>query len=329
MDFLQEYGLFLAKTLTLLAALLIAITALARLARASKPHIGGDSLIRVEHLNRRYEKAALLLNSAMLSGKAARAARKALARREKSGPDSTRHRLYVIDFEGDLRASSVGALRDEITAILTAARDSDEVLVRLESPGGLVHSYGLAASQLMRIRDRGLKLTVAVDKIAASGGYLMACVGHRILAAPFAIIGSIGVVAQLPNFNRLLKRHDIDFEQFTAGEHKRTVTLFGKNTQAGREKLQREIEHVHTLFKAFIAENRPRLDIERVATGEYWHGTRALEFQLVDELRTSDDYLLEAAREAEIFRVHSTRPKPLLARLISQAAASLRQFSLR
>lgn len=318
MEFVTDYGLFLAKTLTLLAAVVVVIVTLFNQMRASKPPPGTGAAIQVDHLNRDYERAALTVKAAMLSGKAAKAERKALTKRLRRGPESERKRLFVIDFEGDIRASAVAALRDEITAILTAAEDSDEVLVRLESPGGIVHGYGLAASQLVRIRDRGLALTVAVDKVAASGGYLMACVGQRILAAPFAIIGSIGVVAQLPNFNRLLKKHDIDFEQFTAGEHKRTVTLFGKNTPAGRDKFQREIEDVHGLFKEFIASRRPQVDIEEVATGEYWYGTRALEHKLVDEIRTSDDFLLEAARDAEIFRVHSARPKPWLTRLLSQ-----------
>jgi len=327
MEFLHAYGLFLAKTLTLLVAVLALILLLLKQTRSSKPSPGGESSIRVDHLNREFEQAALKLKAAMLSGKADRSERKALVKQQRSGPDSSRRRLYVIDFEGDLRASSVAALRDEVTAILTAAGDDDEVLLRLESPGGVVHGYGLAASQLLRIRDRGLRLTVAVDKVAASGGYLMACVGQQILAAPFAIIGSIGVVAQIPNFNRLLKRHDIEFEQFTAGKHKRTVTLFGKNTPAGREKLQREIEDVHGLFKEFIAENRPQVDVEEVATGEYWYGARALEHKLVDELRTSDDYLLEASKDTEIFRVHSARPKSWLTRLISQTNEAWSQLS--
>jgi serine protease SohB len=320
MEFLHDYGLFLAKTLTLLAAVIVILMALFNQLRANKPPPGTGASIRVDHLNREYDQAALTLKAAMLSGKAAKTERKALAKRRRLGTDGERRHLFVVDFEGDLRASAVAALRDEITAILTVAGEDDEVLVRLESPGGIVHGYGLAASQLVRVRDRGLALTVAVDKIAASGGYLMACVGQRVLAAPFAIIGSIGVVAQMPNFNRLLKKHDIEFEQFTAGEHKRTVTLFGKNTPAGREKLQREIEDVHSLFKDFIADYRPQVDLAEVATGQYWYGTRALEHKLVDELKTSDDYLLESSRDAEIFRVHSARPKPWLARLLSQTS---------
>ncbi|HWY24630.1 MAG TPA: protease SohB, partial [Nevskia sp.] len=226
---------------------------------------------------------------------------KARRRAAKAAP---RPRLFVLDFHGDLNASHVEALREEISALLQVARPQDEVLLRLESAGGVVHGYGLAASQLRRIRERGLRLTVAVDKVAASGGYLMACVADRVVAAPFAIVGSIGVVAQLPNFNRLLREKHIDFELHTAGEYKRTLTLFGENTNAARVKFREELDQTHALFKSFVAANRPQLPLQQVATGEHWYGTQALELKLVDELRTSDDWLLEKVKDADVYELH-------------------------
>ena len=217
----------------------------------------------------------------------------------------------MIDFKGDIRATEVTSLREEITAILTVATTGDEVLVKLESAGGTVHGYGLAASQLKRIRDKGIHLTIAVDKVAASGGYMMACVAHKIIAAPFAIIGSVGVLAQMPNFNRLLKKHDIDFEEITAGKYKRTLTLFGENTDEDREKMREELADIHLLFKEFIHENRSQVDVEKIATGEHWHGKRALELKLVDELRTSDDYLSSSVNTADIFEIDYERIKLL------------------
>ena len=217
--------------------------------------------------------------------------------------DKQKKRIYVLNFHGDIRASAVSALREEITAILTVADEDDEVFVRLESGGGVVHGYGLAASQLMRLREKNIHLTVAVDKVAASGGYMMACVGTHIIAAPFSIIGSIGVIAQIPNFNKVLKKHDIEYDQFTAGEFKRTVTMFGENTDEARAKFHEEIEDIHLLFKDFITTNRPNIDIVKVATGESWPGTRALENNLVDELKTSDDYLLENSKTTDIFEI--------------------------
>jgi len=226
-------------------------------------------------------------------------------------------RIFVLKFDGDIKASAVTALREEITAILTLAKPDDEVFVILESGGGLVHAYGLASSQLMRIRNKNIPLTISVDKVAASGGYMMACVANRIIAAPFAILGSIGVLAQIPNFHRLLKSKDIDFEQFTAGEFKRTVTMFGENTNTARTKFKEDLEDTHTLFKNFVITNRPVLDIKRVATGEHWFGTKALELNLIDELLTSDDFLLDNSLESDLYEVTFIVKKPLGSKLSS------------
>ncbi len=334
MEFLSEYGMFLAKAITLLVVILAAVAGIVAL---SSRNAGGRSKehIEVKNLNDKYKALAQMLQSAMLphalAKRAAKSEKKQRKQDEKSRkkhPEQARSRLFVIDFHGDIRASAVTALREEITTLLSAATPEDEVLVRLESGGGMVHAYGLAASQLQRIRRRGIPLTVAVDKIAASGGYMMACVADRILAGPFAVLGSIGVITQLPNFNRLLKKNDIDFEQITAGDFKRTLTLFGENTDAAREKLREEIEDVHTLFKAFVTEHRPQLEIERVATGEHWHGTRALELKLIDELSTSDDYLMNASQTRDLFEIRYVSKKPLMARLIA-AGAQLTQSRAR
>jgi serine protease SohB len=233
---------------------------------------------------------------------------------QEKNPTEKKH-VYVIDFVGDIRASAVENLREEITAILSIATPKDEVIVRLESPGGMVNTYGLAASQLQRIRDKHIPLTVIVDKVAASGGYLMACVAHKILAAPFAIIGSIGVVAQLPNFHRLLKKKEIDYELITAGEYKRTLTMFGENTDKAREKFQEQIQDIHDHFKQFIHKNRGIVNLPEVATGEYWLASKALELKLVDELTTSDDYLLTQSHTADIYHVQYCVKKSVGSRL--------------
>ncbi|PKM21310.1 MAG: protease SohB, partial [Gammaproteobacteria bacterium HGW-Gammaproteobacteria-14] len=229
----------------------------------------------------------------------------------------------VLDFDGDVRASAVDNLRREISAVLQIAEGKDEVLVRLESPGGMVHSYGLAASQLRRITSQGVTLTVCVDQVAASGGYMMACIADKIVAAPFAVLGSIGVVAQIPNFHRLLKKNDIDIELLTAGEYKRTLTMFGQNTDGDRAKFQEELEDTHSLFKDFVRDNRRGLDISRVATGEHWYGLRALDLGLVDELMTSDEYLLRRSKEADLFEVSWQVKRTLAERLGLGAEAAM------
>ncbi len=321
MEFLSEYGLFLAKSVTVVAAILVVLAAAAALsAKARQSH---KEHIKIKNLGRKYESMSMALQAALLPKKKFKEiakARKKEHKLETKGGTPHRRRVFVLDFHGDIRASQVGSLREEITAVLTVAMEGDEVVLRLESGGGLVHAYGLAASQLARLKGKGVKLIVAVDKVAASGGYMMACVADHLIAAPFAILGSIGVVAQLPNFHRFLKKNDIDFEQFTAGEYKRTVTVFGENNDKARTKFQADIEDIHQLFKDFVAQHRAQLDLDRVATGEYWYGLRALDLHLADELRTSDDYLLEASREADLFEIKLAGRKPLMERMFAGAA---------
>ena len=310
---LASYLLFLAKTATLVVAVGAVLALWTGSLRGTRPPA---ERLEVKSLNRRYEG----LRQAVRSGMMPRRQLARLLRRERrgrGGPESGRRRVFVIDFRGDIRATGVAALREEVSAVLSEAGPEDEVLVRLENAGGLVHEHGLAASQLARVRDKGVPLTVAVDKVAASGGYLMACVAGRILAAPFAVVGSIGVLAQLPNFHRLLERHGVDFEQVKAGEYKRTVSLFGETTEEGRAKLREQVEDTHGLLKGFIARYRPTVDLERVSTGEYWHGSQALEMGLVDELTTSDDYLIAAMPEADVYQVRFAVQKRLADRMVS------------
>jgi len=317
-DFFFEYGLFFAKALTIVLAIGAVIFLIA--GATSRKQADSKETLEVKKLNTKYEDMALALNASMLEKSQFKKLRKDEKVKQKDQKkeqkeDAPRKRIYVLNFHGDIRASAVTSLREEITAVLTVASEKDEVFLRLESSGGVVHGYGLAASQLMRIRDRNIPLTVSVDKVAASGGYMMACVGSRIIAAPFSIIGSIGVIAQLPNFHRVLKKHDIDYEQFTAGEFKRTVTMFGENTREAKTKFREEIEDIHLLFKDFIVAHRPGVDIVKVSTGESWPGTRALENNLVDELKTSDDYLMENSKHADIFEVNYTSKKSLLQKI--------------
>ncbi len=324
-EFLIEYGMFLAKSSTVVLLFLVAVGGVLLMLMRTRSKSLDEERLEVKKLNEKYEQMSVILKSVTLPKKAFKQALKELKIRQKEDQkvsgDTERKRIYVLNFQGDVRASEVSSLREGITAILTVAKSSDEVVVLLESAGGVVHGYGLAASQLQRIRDKGVTLTVAVDKVAASGGYMMACVASRIIAAPFAIIGSIGVIGQMPNFNRLLKNLDIDYEQITAGEYKRTLTVFGENTDKGRQKAQEELDDTHRLFKEFVVENRSETDIDTIATGEHWYGRRALELKLVDELCTSDDYLCAAAEHADIFLVKYSHRKRLVERLFSSAAS--------
>lgn len=348
MEFLHELGLFLAQVLALLIVLVLLLLAVVALSRR---HRHGDSggQLDVRKLNDRARDFEDTLRGALLDPqvskdeakarrkreKAERKARRKAARRaadaegDSAAPPRERPVLFVLDFNGDLRASETELLREEISAILPQLRQGDEVMLRLESPGGLVHSYGLAASQLRRLRDSGHPLTVCVDRVAASGGYMMACVADRIIAAPFAVIGSVGVVAQLPNFHRLLKKNDIDFELMTAGEYKRTLTLFGENTEPARRKFREELDDTHTLFKEFIREQRPQLDVDSIATGEVWYGIRALQQGLVDELQTSDAFIQSRLEKFDVFEVEYTERQNWQERLGVAAEAALERSVLR
>lgn len=317
MEFIQDYGLFLAKTLTLLFAALVLFGTLMALATRGRERTREQ--LTVKRLNDRYRDMERTLKHAMTGGRAARKLVRQFKKEmkaEEKARDENRARVFVLRFHGDIRATHVDNLRQEVSAILTQARPGqDRVVACIESSGGMVAPYGLGAAQLARLREAGVDLTVAVDRVAASGGYLMAAVANRIVAAPFAIVGSIGVVAQIPNVNRLLKRHDVDIELHTAGQFKRTLTVLGENTPEGREKFKRELEETHELFKGYLKRYRPTLDLEKLATGEHWYGEQALPLGLVDELATSDDLLMKLSKEADLYELQFQKREPLARRI--------------
>ena len=338
MEFLYEYGLFLAKTITFVIAV-VAIVVVATASAIKHKHKKGE--LEITDLSEQFEEVEqeivhALLNEEELKQKEKKdkklakekaKADKVLAKKKEKSDDDvaviSKSKVFVLDFKGSIDAKEVSSLREEVSAILSVATKDDEVFVRLESGGGMVHGYGLASSQLDRIRQHEIPLTVSVDKVAASGGYMMACVANNIIAAPFAILGSIGVIAQLPNFNKLLKKNDIDFEQFTAGEFKRTVTMFGENTEKGKEKFIEELEETHVLFKDFVSAHRPSLDLAKVATGEHWFGTTALELGLVDSIQTSDDYLQNLSKSHKIVAIKYEVKKGLAEKFSKAASLSV------
>ena len=331
-DILTGYGIFILEILTILLVIAAIVAMIISAKHRNATHHGE---LVVTDLSEEFKETVKHLRDFQLSEeelkqaekaekKAKKQEAKALKAKLKNGEKETpKPCVYVLDFKGDISASETTALREEISAIINVAKVDDEVLLRLESPGGVVHGYGLAASQLARLKQKGIKLTVAVDKVAASGGYMMACVADKIVSAPFAIIGSIGVVAQIPNIHRLLKKHDVDVDVMTAGEFKRTVTVLGENTEKGKQKFQAELEETHQLFKQFVAQNRPHLDVDKVATGEHWFGQQALALQLVDELATSDDIILEKMKDKSVISVKYKVKKPLLQKIGKQAEESI------
>lgn len=311
MDFLAEYGMFFLKSFTIVIAFLILVAGVLSLGKKAKPKL------EITFINKQYDDLKHLMQKEILGKKIKK------IKKDKTVKPS----LYVLDFSGDIKASQVDQLRDEITAVLSIASAGDEVLLRLESPGGAVNGYGLAASQLQRLRDKEIPFTVCIDKIAASGGYLMACVANRIIAAPFAIIGSIGVVAQIPNFHRWLKKNDIDIELLTAGEYKRTLTLFGENTDKGRQKFQEDLEKIHENFREYVLQNRQQLNMDEVATGEHWLAKDAFDLRLVDALKTSDEYINSKMAAFNGYKIAIHGKQSLLTKLLKPAMKLLHPWA--
>jgi serine protease SohB len=321
--FFAEYGLFVVQLLTAVALFVVIAGVIMMIARRGSEDTG---TITVEKINEKIEQVRDAVNRELLDKKGLKRLKKERKQQQKQrekAADGDRGNVYVLDFKGDIHASATASLREEISAILTVAQPGEIVLLRLENAGGTVHEHGLAASQLLRLKAHGLQLVVSVDKVAASGGYLMACVADSILAAPFAIVGSIGVLTQLPNFHRWLESKGIDFEQVTAGRFKRTLTVFGENTDEDRAKVREELEEIHGLFKSQIVEYRPQVDIDAVATGEHWYGLKALELKLIDGIQTSDEYLRERVAEAEVYRFEFKRRKTVQERIYATAQALL------
>ncbi len=318
MNMLLAYLFFLAKVATLVIAILITLAGIFALSSKGKQKTSGK--ISVKKLNQQLSDIQKDIAHNTLSKKAIKTIKKNTAQskkkeKKKNHPTEIKPRLFIVEFNGDINANETHGLREIITAIILSVNEGDRVLLKLQSGGGLVNSYGLASSQLQRLRAANIHTTVAVDKVAASGGYMMAAVADHIIAAPFAIIGSIGVLAQIPNFHRYLDNKSIDFEQISAGQYKRTLSLFGKNTEEGREKLKQELEETHQLFQAHISHYRPELDLNTVATGEHWYGTQAINLKLIDQIQTSDDFILQAKVDYHLFELSYAIKKTLLQRL--------------
>ena len=337
MEYIIEYGVFLAKAVTIVVSVIFILgVAFSNSNRREKGRKKG--VIRVSYLNEHYETLSDALKIAVLDRPTLKLLEKAEKKKAKdqerknkkraknnaaasdskvnketvvAPKDDRKKRVFVLNFEGDVGAEAVSSLREEITTVLSLADESDEIVLRLESPGGMVHAYGLASSQLLRIRNAGIPLTICVDKVAASGGYMMACLADRLIAAPFAIIGSIGVLVQLPNFNRVLQNYDVDYEIISAGEYKRTLTTFGEITEKGRDKVKEEVETIHDVFKKWVKEYRPAVEIDKIATGETWLGSQAKDRYMVDDIRTSDEILVEAVKEHDVYEVEYELPKSI------------------
>ena len=330
MEFIIQYGVFLLKVVTIVIAILLPVL---MIINSSKGKSSGDKgHLQIKNLSDQFESMGNALQGALMDGKTFKKFRKDLDKKKKKEdktPAKDQQSIFVLNFNGDIQASEVDKLKHEINAILLSETKCKEVVLKVESGGGSAYAYGLCAAELKRLIDNKIKLTVCIDKVAASGGYLMSCVATKIVAAPWALVGSIGVIAQMPNINRLLKKNLVDFEMHTAGEFKRTLTVFGENTEEGRDKFKSELEDLHVIFKDFVKDNRPEIDTSVVATGEVWQGEKALEVGLIDEICTSDDYLVTLSKKFKLFEIEYVEKKNLSERFAFAAETFLNRTFLR
>ena len=323
MEILIEYGLFVLKAFTIIVLIFLPVFFLVF---SMRQPIEKNESLKIKNLTKRYQSMANSLKVLTMNKEEKKKLKKTLKKEKKANPKTKKKPVYVLNFQGDIEASNVENLKEEISAILQSETKCEEIVLNLESAGGTVIGYGLAAAQLQRIRDAGIKLTACVDKVAASGGYMMACVANKIVSAPFAIIGSIGVVAAIPNFSKVLKKLDVDYELHTAGEFKRTITTFGETTDEGREKFKKDLQEIHDLFKEHVSKFRPELNISKVATGEIWEGTKALEVGLVDEISTSDEYLMNFSKKHEVYEIKFETKKKIQDKLSRFLNTLLKDF---
>ena len=330
MEFIIQYGVFLLKVVTIVIAILLPVL---MIINSSKGKSAGDKgHLQIKNLSDQFESMGNALQGALMDGKTFKKFRKDLDKKKKKedkAPAKDQQSIFVLNFNGDIQASEVDKLKHEINAILLSETKCKEVVLKVESGGGSAYAYGLCAAELKRLIDNKIKLTVCIDKVAASGGYLMSCVATKIVAAPWALVGSIGVIAQMPNINRLLKKNLVDFEMHTAGEFKRTLTVFGENTEEGRDKFKSELEDLHVIFKDFVKDNRPEIDTSIVATGEVWQGEKALEVGLIDEICTSDDYLVTLSKKFKLFEIEYVEKKNFSERFAFAAETFLNRTFLR
>ena len=332
-ELLIEYCFFLLKVITITFVIVIPILMIVSSSRYKT--MGDKGQLIIKNLSEKFESMGTSLRGSQMDPKTYK---KFIKEKEKKRKQDSKKKnksskqksaIYVLNFQGDVMASDHDKLKQEINAILASKTSCKEVVLKVESGGGSAYAYGLCAAELKRLVDNKIKLTVCIDKVAASGGYLMSCVASKIIAAPWALVGSIGVIAQLPNIHRLLKDNLIDFEMHTAGQFKRTLTVFGENTEEGRQKFISELEDLHIVFKDFVKENRPNVDAMKVSTGEVWQGQKALALGLIDAIQTSNDYLLNLSDKYNLYEVEYHEKKSLGDRFAYGIQAFVDQLILR
>ncbi|CAB3976441.1 protease SohB [Candidatus Azoamicus ciliaticola] len=294
-NILTDYTIFFLKIITIIILLLLTIITCLIIIKNKD-----NKYIEIKNINKKYITLKKMFLSEILKKTEKKNIIKNINKEEKIIKTKN---LFILNFNGDINASDINNLKDILSILILNKKYVDEVLIKLTSNGGIVTNYGLAATQLKRLKNENINLTISIDTIAASGGYMMACVANKIIASHFSIIGSIGVLGIIPNINKMLNKNNIEIEYHTSGKYKKTLSVIGENTEIGRKKFIESLENTHFLFKNFVKENRSQINIDEIATGEYWYGIDALKLNLIDKIQTSDEYIMENLNNTKIYEI--------------------------
>ncbi|WP_343192796.1 S49 family peptidase [Buchnera aphidicola (Taiwanaphis decaspermi)] len=278
MEFIYSYILFIIKTLSVLFFLHL-FSKIIIIYILKKNDIYLNNTLKVELLNNHYKK---LKNDLSFFQK-----KKIINQKNVYNKKSN---LYILDYNDKIKKNKIKKLREEISSIILVAKKNDEVLLRLENTSDIVYEYGLVIAQLQRLRKKGIKLIISIDKIVSNGGYIIACVADHISASPFSIIGPINIVVNIPNIDKYTQTSNLnnqlnDCNTFTK------LTLIKNNTKIYVNKIFNKLDIKKYIRNSFIKDMRPSLNLNKIFNQNYWIGENAINEKLIDSINTSDDIL--------------------------------------
>lgn len=221
-------------------------------------------------------------------------------------PDVGGEGLAVIRVDGVIAGTGdyySGYITPEYFLDMIEMAEDDErvkaIVLRVDSPGGTVAASEEIATY---VKECEKPVVVSVGDVGASGAYMISSQADSIWANPGSSVGSIGVIAQIPNVSGLLDMVGVEFQTFTAGEYKDAGSAYRDLTKEEEALIQGEVEEAYDQFIDIVAEGRglERAKVEELAIGWTWSGVRAKELGLVDEVGTYRDALEDAAERGGI-----------------------------
>jgi protease-4 len=206
-------------------------------------------------------------------------------------------RVAIVELEG------VIAEVDDLVREVKSHRENPQVkavVMRINSPGGVVGPTQELHQALLRVREAGKPVVASLGSVAASGGYYTAVAADRIYANPGTLTGSIGVIMQMANLQDLFKKVGVDYVVVKAGQYKDLGNVSRQMTPEERRVLQGLLDNVHAQFIDAVAEGRKldRAEVVKFADGRVFSGVQARDLKMVDTLGSLEDAVNEAAKLA-------------------------------